>query len=481
MTVKKRLAISNILMLIVPVFITALIAVGCLGAIWFTFTHSTGIGFEDSEDFYRASAGISEMAVEALHENPADRTDNLNALSSFLDRGSMSLQVVSNGTTVYTYGRSDDRDAVLLDAVNLFGNEGTASDGNRSLYAHNTSVGDTNYLILLYGSKVELSYGTLKAVIILASVILLLTIVVSIWVTNRFLTKFVFIKIEQPLDILSDGVRQIRDGNLDYRINYDGTDEFAPVCSDFNEMAMRLKASVELTQQHELSRKELMAGISHDLRTPLTSIQAYVEGLLDGVAKTPQMRKTYLETIKSKSEDIARMVSQIFLFSKMELGEFPNNPKVLQLDNEISNLVQSVEKEYEEKGLLLKTNLEPISVLADPEQLNRVLVNIIENSLKYKNKAIGELLISLKNTEKGCRLILQDNGPGVPNEDLPRLFDAFYRGDPSRQDPDKGSGLGLSIAASAIRRMNGTIEAKNVESGGFEIIIDLPKVETENE
>lgn len=134
-------------------------------------------------------------------------------------------------------------------------------------------------------------------------IVILLTIFLSILLTNRFLIRFVFRKIERPLDILTKGVHEIRDGNLDYRIHYDGNDEFLPVCEDFNEMAERLKTSVCQIQRQERSRKELVAGISHDIRSPLTSITAYVEGLLDGIARTPEAQRQYLETIRAKAAD----------------------------------------------------------------------------------------------------------------------------------------------------------------------------------
>ncbi|MDD3513031.1 MAG: HAMP domain-containing sensor histidine kinase, partial [Synergistaceae bacterium] len=300
----------------------------------------------------------------------------------------------------------------------------------------------------------------------------------SILLTNRFLTKFVFQKIERPLDILADGVRQISEGNLEYRIDYKREDEFSPVCADFNEMAARLKAAEERTQQHEQSRKELLVGVSHDLRSPLTSIRAYVEGLLDGVAKTPEAQRGYLETIKNKAEDIDRMLAKIFLFSKMELGEYPVSPELLWLDDEVRQLIQAVGAEYEEKGLFLSAgDLVPATISADPEQLRRVLINIMENSVKYKTKDMGTLTISLREENGGYRLSLCDDGPGVPAEALPHLFEVFYRSDPSRQNPNRGSGLGLAIAANAIQRMKGTIEAKTGEGGGLEIVICLPKAE----
>lgn len=479
MTIKKRLVVSNILMILVPVMITALIALACVGIIWFSFTHSAGVGFEDSGDFYKARQNIAMIAENSLEKMSGGyQSDRLSELNQALDKRSMKLSVDSSGERIYQYGLSTDADETLLEAVATLGGEGFVSNGSRELYVQQTEIDGIVYRTAIFVSPPELSYATLKIAIALSAVILIFAIFFSILLTNRFLTKFVFQKIEHPLNILSNGVRQISEGNLEYRIAYESQDEFALVCADFNEMAARLKTSVELSQQHEQSRKELLVGISHDLRSPLTSIRAYVEGLLDGVAKTPDAQKGYLETIKSKAEDIDRMLAKIFLFSKMELGEYPDNPELLQLDDEVRQLVRALGAEYEEKGLSISTGaLTPATVSADPDQLQRVLTNIMENSLKYKTKASGNLNVSLGEENGGYRLSLCDDGPGVSEDALPHLFEVFYRSDPSRQNPHRGSGLGLAIAANAVHRMSGSIEAKSGENGGLEIVIWLPKSE----
>lgn len=478
MTIKKRLVISNIMMIIVPTVITALIGLACVGMVWYTVVHGTGIGIEHSKDFYMASQGISKMA-EGILKNPTrkERLNHLTDLSQILDRNAMSLRVDENGENFYSYGNGSTADSELQNAMNVLSGEGYVSNGERELYAHQVRINGTLYRISIFASHTELSYGTLKVVVTFAATILLFGIFMSILVTNRFLTKFVIKKIEYPLDILSEGVRQIRDGNLEHSIVYEPKDEFSPICSDFNEMAVRLKQSVDLTQQQEQSRKELLAGISHDLRSPLTSIRAYVEGLLDGVAKTPEAQKNYLNTIKNKAEDIDEMVEKLFMFSKMELGEYPDHPKLIHLDDEINKLISLIGKEYEENGLIISAKLNSATISADPEQLRRVLINIIENSLKYKHKEIGHLEIYLKEEKGGYKLSLCDDGPGVPPESLHSLFDAFYRSDPARQNPNRGSGLGLSIAANAVRRMNGKIHAELGNDGGLDIIIWLPKAE----
>lgn len=479
MTIKKRLVVSNILMILVPVAITALIALACVGIVWFSVTRNAGVGFEDSEDFYKVSRSIAMIVESTLDDvSRAGRPEELAGLSRALDKGSMALSVDSFGESIYQHGLGTDADKTLLEAVDTLGGEGFVSNGSRELYVRQAEIDGTVYRIALFASPSKLSYDTLKAAIALSAIILMFAIFFSILLTNRFLTKFVFQKIERPLDILADGVRQVSEGNLEYRIEYGAQDEFTPVCEDFNEMAARLKASVELLQQHEQSRKELLVGISHDLRSPLTSIRAYVEGLLDGVAKTPEAQRGYLDTIKSKAEDIDRMLAKIFLFSKMELGEYPDNPELLQLDDEVRQLVRALGTEYEENGLILSTHtLAPATILADPDQLRRVLTNIMENSQKYKAKTIGHLNISLEEKDGGFCLSLCDDGPGVSEDALPHLFEVFYRSDPSRQNPNRGSGLGLAISANAVHRMNGTIMARSGENGGLEIVICLPKVE----
>ncbi|GHU77973.1 hypothetical protein AGMMS49992_27380 [Clostridia bacterium] len=164
--------------------------------------------------------------------------------------------------------------------------------------------------------QIRESVESMRAQMVMLALLFMAGVVLIIYFTNRFLTKFVFRKIEQPLDMLSQGVRQIKNGNLDHRIEYEGQDEFQPVCEDFNEMAVRLKTSVDETLKNEQSRKELIAGISHDLRSPLTSIKAYVEGLIDGVAVTPEAQREYLHTIKTKTDDISKMVHSSFSFPR---------------------------------------------------------------------------------------------------------------------------------------------------------------------
>ena len=470
MTIKRRLFWSNILMIAVPVVSTALIGILCIALIWMSLTGGAGLGIKDPEDFDHACMAISEMFEYGIWGD-----SDFSSIKPILDNNQMSLQILSDEKMIFEYGTKEDADEMLLSAARLLGGSCAITLDGRSLYVETERVKGKDYIICLFGGyHGRQTYSELKVALTLSAIVILFTIFVSILLTNRFLTKFVFKRIEETLGILAGGVHEIRDGNLEYRIAYDRKDEFLPVCEDFNEMAARLKSSEDGLTRQEISRKELIAGISHDLRSPLTSIQAYVEGLLDGVARTPEAQKRYLETIKAKAQDLAHIISQLFLFSKMDLGENPENPCNLRLDEKIAETVAALKEEYRERGIDIHLESEQVEICADPVYLHRIVTNILENSLKYKEKESGNVWIRLRRTDNGCRLSFADDGPGVPEDALPHLFEVFYRSDPSRQNPGGGSGLGLAIVAGAVQRMGGTIQARLNEPEGLCICIDLP-------
>lgn len=471
MTIKKRLFWSNILMITVPVISTILIGCVCVGVIWLSLVGGAGLGIKDQEDFDHACMAVSEML-----EYDIGRDAGFSSVKSLLDHNRMALKIVAEGEPFFEYGDMEDGDEALLSAAGLLGGQPTLTLEGRSLYVGSERVKGVDYTIYLFGNyHGRETYSELKVSLVLSAIVIAFTIFLSILLTNRFLTKFVFKRIEEPLSILAGGVHEIRDGNLDYQITYGHEDEFQPVCENFNEMAVRLKQSVDRMQAQEKSRRELVAGISHDLRSPLTSIQAYVEGLLDGVARTPESQRRYLETIKQKAEDLAHIISQLFLFSKMELGEYPENLQLLSLDEKILETVSALREEYESQGLEIHTELVPAKINADPVYLHRILMNILENSLKYKREGKANLWICLEHVSDRYRLSFVDDGPGVEPEALPHLFEVFYRSDPSRQNPGKGSGLGLAIVANAVQRMGGQIQALANEPQGLIIRIGFPK------
>ena len=480
LNIKKRLIISNILMIVIPVTICSAIGAAGVGLIWNFAIDGTALGFADSEEFYERAAGTAKI-VEEMIMGKKSSSHEAKKFSHILKNNMISVKVY-NGD-ILTYNDGDNTITLpekLVSASKSLNNECTIVQGEYCLYAHKIEHNGHTYQLFLTAKTFEPSYATLKVCIVILILILIAAVILSVWFTNRFLTRFVFRKIEKPLEILESSVAQIRDGNLDYRIQYNENNEFLPVCNAFNEMTSRLKKSVEQTLKNEQSRKELLAGISHDIRSPLTSIQAYVEGLLDGVADTPERRKKYLLTIKQKSESISNMVTQIFTFSKLELDDFPVNLIKSDIKTQLEKIILPIADEYSKKGLKILMNVKSNMICLDCSLLCRICTNILSNTLKYNQNQNPYIRIYSETDQNSYILHFADNGNGVDNQILDKLFDVFYRSDPARNNPDKGSGLGLAIVANAVKRMNGCVTAQNVIDGGLDIIISLP-LEDKNE
>ena len=295
--------------------------------------------------------------------------------------------------------------------------------------------------------------------------------------TSRLLTRYIFNKINRPLEMLSAGARRVGEGDYDQRIEYGGNDEFAGVFEAFNEMAARLEKTTSEIIKNEQNRKELIAGISHDLRSPLTSIKGFVEGLIDGVADTPESRMEYLQIIKQKTDDINNMVSQLFYYSKMDMGNYPAHPERLDINRELADFIAASREEYSARGLAIDFNRAPENryIVMDPVQLRSVFANIFGNSAKYKNGETANARVCVTSSDGAVKVIFEDDGPGVPDEALEKLFDVFYRGDQSRSNPRQGSGLGLAIAAKALERAGGGVYAENIAAGGLRIVAEIPE------
>lgn len=301
---------------------------------------------------------------------------------------------------------------------------------------------------------------------------------VTLLLLNTLLSRGILKRIRDSLSQLSEGLRQLRQGNRSFRLQETDNDEFVTVRSDFNSMASQLQQSVERVEQNERNRKELLAGISHDLRSPLTSIRAYAEGLLDGVPRTEEDKMQYLTTIRDKTADLQKLVNKLFLFSRIDMGQNEDHPEKLDVAAELNELCSAIAPEYEDKGLHIVCSSEgEANVMADPDTIHRIVINIVENSCKYKLSEEGNLHIHTVANDKYVSIRFTDDGHGVAPEAIENIFDAFYRADPSRNGKISGSGLGLAIVSRAVRNMNGVIIARNVQPHGLELEIQLPILE----
>lgn len=478
LTIKKRLFISNLLMIVIPAILGIIVA----GGMVFAYNEITK-KYDDSsysaseEIFYDSMKKIDDLVGRWSKNIDLNKIENdVNKFNEKHEHDKVSLSIykdkellyssplISNSPILDTALSQDESHVFIMDNIAMY---------RKNVGGYSAILMDTNFNRYNIGAYKEYRNSLFNL-----GIIMFLFVIGVILITNRFLARFVFKGIIRPLDILAYGVHQIRDGNLDYHINYNGKDEFADICSDFNEMAQRLLDSVNTRQKDETNRKELIAGISHDLRTPLTSIKAYVEGIETGVAATPEVQKRYLNTIKNKTDDLEHIVNKLFLFSKLDIGEFPLYLEKIDIAKELSSMINTVSDEYEKKGLSIKLtqNIQHVYVNVDIVQLRNAVINVLENSVKYKDKEHGQMKITCLTKDKYVKITLTDNGPGVSDEAIEKIFDVFYRSDPSRSNPSKGSGLGLAITAKILERLGGLIYAENVTECGLAIIMMLPKV-----
>lgn len=469
MSVKRRLYLSNTLMLVLPV-ILMLLTVACMVFIYSGITGSRDLPpMKYSDLFFKHMEDVDNLATSELNTELDTLKPAIDEFNAANEEVGLLLSLYADQSLLYPpslpdghasrFEPSQARPYILVtDQSAIYGVDAGA-------YA--LVLTDSNFTIQNRNAFQQRIYGGVVMLAVLITVVVL---------TNRALTKFVFRSMMTPIQILADGVHQLRDGNLSYRIRYEKRDEFAPVCADFNEMAERLSSMVTERQRDETNRRELIAGISHDLRTPLTSIKAYLEGLERGVATTPQMQLKYFETIKSKTASLEHIINQLFLFSKLDIGEFPLHLEVVNIGEELGTMAAIFTAEYESKGLSLAVvgELPQEETLIDIVQFRNVIQNVLENSLKYKRSERVDVRMYGAASEQEIAIRLVDNGPGVSRDELDKLFDVFYRSDYSRKRPETGSGLGLAISSKIIERLGGSIRADLAPSGGLEIIISLP-------
>lgn len=313
--------------------------------------------------------------------------------------------------------------------------------------------------------RISGAYFSVGGILLAAVVVLLLANGLLSWHMARTITK--------PLVILEEAAHQIKEEDLETPVLYDGIDEYQRVCTAFEAMRIRLKDSLHEQLRYEENRKELLASISHDLKTPITAIKGYIEGIRDGIADTPEKVDKYLDTIYGKSVLMNDLINRLFLFSKLDLGKIQFQFQRIALGAFLSDTCDELRFDYPTMKIRLDEPKQEIYVDADATHLHRVITNLLDNSEKYGGNDNVAVNISVESKGTMAELTIRDNGPGIDDEMLPHIFERFYRGDASRSSRREGSGLGLSIARQIITAHGGSITAKNSRNGGLEIRLTL--------
>ncbi len=271
------------------------------------------------------------------------------------------------------------------------------------------------------------------------------------------------------------GAARLAEGDLETRVAVGTRDELADLATDLNTMAARLAAVARRERQMEQSRRELIAAVSHDLRTPLAAIRATVEAILDGVVTDEETVGRYLRTMHAGTKELSRLIDDLFELSRIEAGALTLAPEPASVADLVSEALGRMAPQAAARGVTLGGHAAPDLPLIslDARQIGRVLTNLIDNALRH-TPAGGRVMVAASRAGGAVRVEIADSGEGIAAADLPHVFDRFYRGDKSRSRDGGGAGLGLAISKGIVEAHGGAIWAEPVEPHGTRVAFTLP-------
>jgi len=482
LSVRHRLILNNIIMVFVPVLLLIII-----GSTVFYGLRATGNFREREIELLWPEAGNSApilMGLSHIFTNvDGGERESLGRHVESMEAAGIEVAVVRDGVVVYETVPGQARE--LIDtSYELASGEG------------NVLRWDDAGLVYRYVSKdkksIGVAIGTVPFLIgrgffpphmglvwsLIAIGVFLLAAAIIVFI-GLLLVRRMTRDIVAPLEDLQHASRRIASGDYDTPVASCSTDELGETAAVFEEMRRQLQAGRKMRDAYEKNRQELFAGIAHDLATPLTKIQGYTGGILDGIAATPEKQKKYLELVYHTSQSMEQMVHELFLLSKLDLGKVDFQWENASLAPLLQQYVDLQKEALASQGFSLRfddqlQSGESSAVVLDRIQFQRVLDNVLSNALKYRDSDNGSLTVRLAAKDGGYLIECEDRGRGVAQEDLGRIFESFYRTDKARADVAKGSGLGLAVTARIIEAMKGRIWARPAVPKGLCICIWLP-------
>ena len=425
---------------------------------------------EPAQTFERITEEIFEK-VEiqiALDETQMEDEEYLSELNQEIE-GKASYIIVRKDGDIYYTGNEEAARKIFP----YLPSYGYANAGKEAGYYYNDMSKLVRQLDFRFSDGSEGSFFVVTRINSLISKRLLvdmfIAIVVILIFTSLMLTQWIQRGVFVPVNELNNAMKNIADGNLEYMLNTDSKGEIGELYKNYEEMRLRLKESTDEKFEHEKQNRELISNISHELKTPITAIKGYVEGIMDGVADTPEKVDKYIKTIYNKANDMDRLINELTIYSGIDSNRIPYHFHRLNVADYFGDCIEEVGLDLESKNIELNySNLvsPDTMIIADPEQLKRVINNIIGNSVKYLEKESGTIDIRILDEVDSIRIEIEDNGRGIAAKDLPNIFERFYRTDASRNSSKGGSGIGLSIVKKIVEDHGGYIWATSKEGEG---------------
>ena len=490
MKFKTRLIIAFFTVIMVPVVLTSLFIL-LLGRYQISSIEKTyGLTGTTVEVLTNPVQVLGQLTVEPCHELRAEAVANpdkledatyLNEFNEMLADKKSCLIVRKDDTITYMGGKVNRMEKVL-EKLPSYGNTETTSEaglyfgGNVQIlvkqidFQYSDGADGSAFIVTDVGDMIPEIRGFAVDVLIVIGLVLIFTATV--------LVLWIYRAVMQPLGRMQQAAQYIKEGNLDFEMKWETDDELGQLCRDFEEMRRRLKANTEEKLAFDKENKELISNISHDLKTPVTTIKGYAEGIMDGVADTPEKLEKYIRTIYNKAGEMDTLINELTFYSKIDTNRIPYNFDTLSVNNYFNDCAEDLALELEQRGVefgYFNYVEEDVRVIADAEQIKRVIHNIINNSLKYIDKPKGKINLRVKDVGDFVQVELEDNGCGIAAKDLTNIFERFYRTDASRNSSKGGSGIGLSVVKKIIEDHGGKIWATSREGTGTTMYFVLRK------
>lgn len=488
--IRTRIALTSVLAIIIPIIIIVSFATVFLNTMASKFDFSsvttTSYSLINNIQWNQTVTDISNALMRGKSDE--ETLEILKGFISPIETLDASFYIEKNSKQFYKTENSE----INFDEVDKSENAYSFKNNDLTIVNHSYDGNGNHYTVVIKSSSYTVPENSAKlpaenyenlitsrTIIIVAVIILIfiLTIVIISLITSNTLIK--------PINKISAGADELSKGNLDYQIDYKSKNELGILADNFNNMSSQIKYFMEKQQQADTKQKEMIAGIAHDLRTPLTSIKGYVEGLRDGIADTPEKKERYLNTIYASTCDTEKMLDDLLTISKLELGNITLNLEEVSIDDFIA-FTEDLKSDLAEKDfdfeIINSTKSNP-SFKIDTDRFARVISNIISNSIKYKHPdRRGKITLNVSEYSQSVIFEIKDNGMGVDKKSLPKIFDTLYRADKARSNVRDGSGLGLSVCKQIIELHGGMIWAQSELGNGLSIFISLPiNKENDNE
>lgn len=479
--INTRIVLTAVLAIVIP-----LIIIGAFSSFFinwmasnYNFSSVTTSSYSLINQIQWSQALVDISNALTANTTEENRQSSLEGLTASVEDLGYSFYIEKNGEEYYCSEDTAAKDADVDRDENQY-----SFNNNNFTIVNIIEDGDDVYTIVVKNDSYNVSsvlanattdnyenLVTSRTIVIILAIIIVF--IVAIVVISLITTK----TIVKPINKISAGANEIANGNLDYEIDYKSKNELGVLTKNFNHMRYKLKRAEEKQAELDQQQKEMIAGVAHDLRTPLTSIKAYVEGLRDGIANTPEKQKEYLDTIYSSTCDMEKMLNDLLTVSKMELGNFNLNLEEVSLEDFLG-FVSYVEEDLKRQDfdfeVINNAKSNPV-FMVDTDNFERVLKNIFSNSIKYKKPDVkGKITLIISEYSQYVIFEIKDNGMGVDKESLPKIFDTLYRADKARTNVSDGSGLGLSVCKQIIEKHGGLIWAQSELGEGLSIFISMP-------